>query len=667
MTSTDPPLSADVVLPGTTNLLAKYVNGADVGNSAVYESGGAVGIGTTSPFDWMHVRFTNTNGGLTGLAVQNLGNTATSYSGMLFYDQNGALGQFQGFNNGTHEYRINNVARNGSSLFDGSINFMVGSTSKFLVASTGNIGVGVPAPGSKLDVAGDINTTTHYRIGGSIVLNVGGQNSFAGRTAGAFNTGNNNSFFGTNAGANNTGSDNSFFGRIAGISNTGSGNAFFGDGVGQSNTGSENTFIGKDAGFNNTSGFRNAFLGRGAGDANQMGFDNSSVGFQAGLNNTNSCCNVFIGSFSGNITPAGSNNTLIGYIADFAAAALTNATAIGARSRVSQSNSLILGSINAVNGAVADTNVGIGTTAPASRLDVAGDINLTNTLKVRGNPILRLTPDEFSIGLGRGALEATVPGDFNTANGYFALSATTGEENTGMGGYALSNTTTGIWNAAVGFYALGDNTDGSGNTAVGRVALGSNTTGSFNIAVGFHAGGFLGTGDSNNIDIGSFGESGDNGTIRVGTTGNHSRSFMAGVRDVVTGLGNALPVVIDSAGQLGTINSSRRFKQDIHDMGDASGGLMRLRPVTFRYKKPFDDGSQPIQYGLIAEEVAEVYPDLVAHSADGHIQTVKYQVLDSMLLNEVQQLHTQVSALTQQNRDLQQRLALLEAALTGRR
>ena len=97
-------------LPGTTNFLAKYVNGADVGNSAVYEIGGAVGIGTTSPSDTMHVRFTNTNGAFTGYAVQNLGNTATSYSGMLFYDQNGALGQFQGFNNVTHEYRINNVA-----------------------------------------------------------------------------------------------------------------------------------------------------------------------------------------------------------------------------------------------------------------------------------------------------------------------------------------------------------------------------------------------------------------------------------------------------------------------------------------------------------------------------------------------------------------------------
>jgi len=123
--------------------------------------------------------------------------------------------------------------------------------------------------------------------------------------------------------------------------------------------------------------------------------------------------------------------------------------------------------------------------------------------------------------------------------------------------------------------------------------------------------------------------------------------------------------VIDSNGQLGTVSSSRRFKDDIQDMGDTSRDLMRLRPVTFRYKKPFADGSKPIQYGLIAEEVAEVYPDLVAHSADGQIETVKYQVLDSMLLNEVQRQQAEIRGLEQQNQDLQRRLARLEAALAS--
>jgi hypothetical protein len=131
---------------------------------------------------------------------------------------------------------------------------------------------------------------------------------------------------------------------------------------------------------------------------------------------------------------------------------------------------------------------------------------------------------------------------------------------------------------------------------------------------------------------------------------------------------------------LGVATSSRRFKEDIHDMADASDGLMRLRPVTFRYKQPFDDGTKPIQYGLIAEEVAEVYPDLVAHSADGQIETVKYQVLDPMLLNEVQkqnqraqrqdetirQQRDQVSQQQEQIRKLEARLSALEGVLSGK-
>jgi polyhydroxyalkanoate synthesis regulator phasin len=115
---------------------------------------------------------------------------------------------------------------------------------------------------------------------------------------------------------------------------------------------------------------------------------------------------------------------------------------------------------------------------------------------------------------------------------------------------------------------------------------------------------------------------------------------------------------------------SRRYKEDIQDMGDTSSGLLRLRPVTFRYKKPFTDGSQPVQYGLIAEEVAEVYPDLVAHSADGQIETVKYQVLGPMLLNELQKQNTtiaaqkeQIQAQDQRIRSLEERLARVEAAL----
>jgi hypothetical protein len=165
------------------------------------------------------------------------------------------------------------------------------------------------------------------------------------------------------------------------------------------------------------------------------------------------------------------------------------------------------------------------------------------------------------------------------------------------------------------------------------------------------------------------------------TCGPQTSFFVAGVNNVNLGSDtNAVGVLIDTmTGQLGVTSSSRRYKEDIEDMGEASRDLMRLRPVTFRYKKPSADGSKPIQYGLIAEEVDEVYPDLVAHSADGKIETVKYQVLDSMLLNEVQRQHAEIGAqkdqlqkLTQQidqerqqNQTLPERLHKQELAMTS--
>src|SRR2546427_5233874 len=116
----------------------------------------------------MHVAFTDAGGVITGYAVQNLSGAANAYSGMLFYDQNGALGQFQGFGNTTHEYRINNIASGGT------INFLIGSSSKFKVATNGNIGLGVASPASKLDVAGDINMTGVLKQAGNTVLQLPG-------------------------------------------------------------------------------------------------------------------------------------------------------------------------------------------------------------------------------------------------------------------------------------------------------------------------------------------------------------------------------------------------------------------------------------------------------------------------------------------------------------
>jgi hypothetical protein len=133
---------------------------------------------------------------------------------------------------------------------------------------------------------------------------------------------------------------------------------------------------------------------------------------------------------------------------------------------------------------------------------------------------------------------------------------------------------------------------------------------------------------------------------------------MAGIRGATTGNADAIPVVIDSAGQLGTVSSSRRVKTDIADMGDTTETLMSLRPVQFRYTAHGPDS--PLQYGLIAEEVAEVAPELVAHKAGGEIETVFYDKVNAMLLNEVQKLHRENAALAETLRKLESRLAGLE-------
>jgi hypothetical protein len=228
-------------------------------------------------------------------------------------------------------------------------------------------------------------------------------------------------------------------------------------------------------------------------------------------------------------------------------------------------------------------------------------------------------------------------------NGYYTLLGVLDSVNTGLGISALVSNTTGANNTAIGAGALFSNTTGMNNTAIGNEAL-LISTGTNNIGIGASAGAALSSG-SDNILIGNGGLSGDSGTIRVGQSGNQTSFFAAGVRGVTTGANNAIPVVIDSSGQLGTVSSSRRFKEDIQDMGEASSGLLQLRPVSFRYKQPFADGSKPIQYGLIAEEVAEVFPDLVVHSADGQIETVKYQMLDVLLLNELRRQEAEIRAL----------------------
>ena len=266
----------------------------------------------------------------------------------------------------------------------------------------------------------------------------------------------------------------------------------------------------------------------------------------------------------------------------------------------------------------------------------------------------RNTTANRNTAVGAHALQWTDVGSENTAVGDFALNTNhKGMFNVAVGGLALAGTNANA-NVAVGFQALGHSRFGTRNIALGTGALGRSEDDD-NIGIGHRAGFNLTTG-SQNIYIDNMGVSGDSQTIRLGEV--QTKTFVAGVRGVTTGTSDALAVIIDSNGQLGTISSSRRHKEDIRDMDLASSGLIHLRPVTFRYKQAYVDGSKPLHYGLIAEEVADVYPDLVTYSEAGDVETVQYRKINAMLLNEVQKQHRKIE-------ELRVRLNTLEALLSG--
>jgi hypothetical protein len=259
--------------------------------------------------------------------------------------------------------------------------------------------------------------------------------------------------------------------------------------------------------------------------------------------------------------------------------------------------------------------------------------------------------------VGYQALYSNIAGYGNTAVGNQALYSNTdvaieanlliGNFNTAVGTHALYANTRGENNTAAGAGALVSNTTGNNNIAFGRTALKANTTGSNNIGQGFAAGSNLTTG-SNNIDIGNAGMAAESGIIRIGTKSTQTATYIAGIYDVPI-IGNA--VVVTSTGQLGVTVSSERFKTTIAPMGSNTAKLQQLRPVTFHLKTDLDGA---LQYGLIAEEVAKVYPELVVRDVSGRIDGVRYDELAPMLLNEVQQEQQKITAQSAEIRALKQ-------------
>jgi Chaperone of endosialidase len=290
---------------------------------------------------------------------------------------------------------------------------------------------------------------------------------------------------------------------------------------------------------------------------------------------------------------------------------------------------------------------------------------LTNSNTALGeDALISLTTGGFNTANGNQALQNNATGSNNTANGNQALlSNTSGGSNTGVGGGALLFNTDGHANTAIGASALQNNTNGN-NTAIGFGALLNNNIGHDNIALGFKAGIRNLTGN-NNIDIGNPGLSQDFKTIRIGEVGKHLATFIAGISGapVADGVG----VIVGSDGKLGTIVSSARFKEAVKPMDKASEAILALQPVTFRYKHEIDPASIP-QFGLVAEEVEKVNPDLVVRDADGKAYTVRYEAVNAMLLNEFLKEHKKVeeqqatiaelkSIVAQQQKGFQSRLA----------
>ena len=257
---------------------------------------------------------------------------------------------------------------------------------------------------------------------------------------------------------------------------------------------------------------------------------------------------------------------------------------------------------------------------------------------------------------GTAALTSNRSGSDNTAIGFWSLyNNTSGLANSSVGSYSLMNNTSGFGNTALGLNSLYKNTTGTYNTAVGNNPLYYNTTGSNNIALGYQAGASLTTGNFN-IAIGHPGVADEGNTLRLGTPyigpawnqGGQNRAFIAGITGVTSTGGAA--VYINSSGQLGTLTSSLRFKENIQPMADLSSRILNLRPVTFTYKAEYGGGG--LQYGLIAEEVDQVIPEMTVRDKDGQIETVAYQMLPPMLLNEAQKQHKAIEALQAENQSL---------------
>ncbi len=383
-----------------------------------------------------------------------------------------------------------------------------------------------------------------------------------------------------------------------------------------------NTAEGDNALFSlTTGGINNTANGFEALFSTTTGQNNTATGFVALLSNTTGNNNTANGSSTLQNNTTGSQNTATGTAALYLNTTGFDNTATGDGALMSNTT----GNYNTANGSI------------ALFYNTTGNYNTANGVYALENN----TTGSQNTANGFQALFNSTSGGANAANGFNALfSNTTGNSNTANGTKALLGNTTGSQNTANGFNALLLNKTGNGNTAEGAGAL-ENNKGSYNIALGFNAGGNLTTG-SDNIDIFSQGVAGETNTIRIGAATSQTATYIAGISGVTVPGG--VGVIVDSNGHLGTVVSSQRFKDEIKPMDAASEAILALKPVTFHYKHELDPQGIP-QFGLLAEQVEKVNPDLVARDAEGKVYTVRYEAVNAMLLNEFLKEHRKVEEL----------------------
>ena len=423
-------------------------------------------------------------------------------------------------------------------------------------------------------------------------------------------------------------------------------------------------------------------------NSNTVGSGNIALGYQAGAALTTGNNNIAIS----NMGVAGESNTI--RIGDPAIHAATFLAGITAMSPAAPNQAVLVNPATGQLGSADTSSFGVVSTDPGNT--AVGDQALQSNDSggyndaVGAFALFSNIDGSFNNAFGDSALysnihasENTAIGDlaltnndstgngkaqFNTAVGAQALFTNTdGDSNNAIGFYALGFNTTGILNQAIGVSALGNNDIGSANTAIGDSALSQNVNGSFNTVIGYFAGASVEGND--NIYIGATSADGvksENSTIRIGDPTVVTGCYLAGISGQVASGG--VQVFITGDGKLGTLTSSARFKHNIQPMDKASESILALKPVTFRYKKEVDPNNIP-QFGLIAEDVGKVNPDLVVRDKDGKPYSVRYDQVNAMLLNEflkehrkVEQLEKQVEALTAGLRKVSAQLELNKAA-----